>query len=143
MHGADAEDQAEAESHLWCPCGCNQGLGDCNHIGCPSAPPMRGEVTQYLDEGLDVDAVLDRFEDKYGPEILTAPSTEGWFDLSVWIMPFVGLTAGMAGLGIYARRIRRRGVAVDATAGGAEAAPAPSRYDKRIEAELEDFTPED
>lgn len=143
IHGADAEDQADAEEHLWCPCGCHQGLGECNHIGCPSAPPMRAEVTEYLDEGLDVDAVLARFEEKYGPTILTAPSTEGWFDLSAWAAPFAGLLAGIAGVSVYARRFRRRGSAGRAGGAGDIDPDAFDDYQKRIEDELADFTPED
>jgi cytochrome c-type biogenesis protein CcmH/NrfF len=142
MRGAQAEDQAEAEKHLWCPCSCNQGLGACNHIGCPSAPPMRGEVTAYLEEGLDVDAVLARFEDKYGPTILTAPSTEGWFDLSAWLMPFAVFFAGVAGVGIFARRFRRSWSSSHSEDSGLDR-ETMSSYEKRIEDELADFTPED
>ena len=142
MHGAEAEDQEEAEKHLWCPCGCNQGLNACNHIGCTSAPPMRGEVTEYLDEGLDVDAVLARFEEKYGSTILTAPSTEGWFDLSVWLMPFAGLLAGLGGVSIFARRFRKRWSANHAVDSEIDRA-ATDDYQQRIEDELADFTPED
>ncbi len=142
IHGAQNQDQDEAESYLWCPCGCNQGLGVCNHIGCPSAPLMRGEVTQYLDEGLDVDSVLARFEEKYGPTILTAPSTDGWFDLSVWLMPFAGLLAGIAGVSAVARRFRRRSSAGQTQDSSLEPV-AMDRTRQRIDEELADFTPED
>jgi cytochrome c-type biogenesis protein CcmH/NrfF len=142
MRGAQNDHQEDAEKHLWCPCGCNQGLNACNHIGCPSAPPMRGEVTEYLDEGLDVDAVLTRFEDKYGPTILTAPSTEGWFDLSAWLMPFAGLLAGLGGVSVFARRFRNRWSSAQGEKAELDTA-AMDTYQKRIEDELVDFTPED
>jgi cytochrome c-type biogenesis protein CcmH/NrfF len=102
---------------------------------------MRAEVTEYLDEGLDVEAVLARFEDKYGPTILTAPSTRGWFDLSAWLMPFAALLAGGAGYGVYARRFRHRSAEVSESA--AQARTENDRHRNRIEAELADFTPED
>lgn len=142
MHGAQSVDQDEAESYLWCPCGCNQGLGVCNHIGCPSAPPMRGEVTRYLDEGLDVDSVLTRFEEKYGPTILTAPSTDGWFDLSAWLMPFAGLLAGIAGVSACARRFRNRWSSSQKANSSLDPG-AMEGYQRRIDDELADFTPED
>jgi cytochrome c-type biogenesis protein CcmH/NrfF len=140
--GAQDTHQAEAEKHLWCPCSCNQGLNACNHIGCPSAPPMRGEVTEYLDEGLDVDAVLARFEEKYGPTILTAPSTEGWFDLSAWLMPFAGLMVGLAGVSAFARRFRNRWNSNQAQVADMDSASLDS-HQKRLEDDLADFTPED
>ena len=103
---------------------------------------MRGEVTQYLDEGLDVDSVLARFEEKYGPTILTAPSTDGWFDLSVWLMPFAGLLAGIAGVSAVARRFRRRSSAGQTQDSSLEPV-AMDRTRQRIDEELADFTPED
>ena len=140
--GAQVSDQDAAEQRLWCPCGCNQSLGECNHIGCPSAGPMRAEVTTYLDEGLDVDAVLARFREKYGPEILTVPSTGTWFDLAAWILPFAGLVAGIGGAGLYVRRFRRRWRSNRPEDPAADA-PAATEFGTRIEDELADFTPED
>lgn len=136
------EDQVQ--QRLWCPCGCNQVLGTCNHIGCASAPPMRAEVGELLDQGLDPEEVLARFEDKYGPTILTAPSTDGWFDLSAWLMPFAGLAAGAAVLGVFVRRFRRRGQDTETLPDehvGDD--PEIARHKNRMEDDLADFVPED
>jgi cytochrome c-type biogenesis protein CcmH len=103
---------------------------------------MRAEVAALLDQELDPDVVLARFEDKYGPTILAAPSTEGWFDLSAWLMPFVGLIAGTAGLALLVRRFRRRGIAAEAVE-EPTGANEVSRYNARMEDDLADFTPED
>jgi len=131
------------QQHLWCPCGCNQVLGSCNHIGCPSAPPMRAEVHQLLDQDLDPDEVLARFEDKYGPTIRTAPTTDGWFDLSAWLAPFAGLLLGGAILAVVVRRFRRQGPSA-APAGSAESADSMvARHNRRMEEDLADFVPED
>lgn len=132
--------EEHVQQHLWCPCGCNQVLGSCNHIGCASAPPMRAEVRELLDQDLDPEAVLARFEDKYGPTIRTAPSTDGWFDLSAWLAPFAGLVVGGAVLGVVVRRFRRQGQLAPS-----EEAPDPevARYNRRMEEDLADFVPED
>ncbi len=132
--------EEHVQQHLWCPCGCNQVLGSCNHIGCPSAPPMRAEVRELLDQDLDPDEVLARFSDKYGPTILTAPSTDGWFDLSAWLAPFAGLVAGGTILGMAVRRFRRRGQSAPAVE---SADPEVARHNRRMEEDLADFVPED
>jgi cytochrome c-type biogenesis protein CcmH len=133
-------DEEHVQQHLWCPCGCNQVLGSCNHIGCASAPPMRAEVRGLLDQDLDPEQVLARFKDKYGPTIRTAPSTEGWFDLSAWLAPFAGLVIGGAVFAVAVRRFRRRGPSVPSEE---PANPEAARHNRRMEEDLENFVPED
>ena len=37
----DSTARFNKDSHeLMCGCGCNQLLGECNHVGCPSSPVM-------------------------------------------------------------------------------------------------------
>jgi len=135
------DEPTEAEvlyGKLMCNCGCNQILGECNHIGCPNSVPMRAEVDRYLAGGLSPEETLAMFVDKYGTGILSAPSGEGWFNLSAWVMPFAGLLAGAAGVAYYVRRMLRRG------AGAAPQATVPAAgIEERLEHELSDFTPED
>jgi cytochrome c-type biogenesis protein CcmH/NrfF len=102
---------------------------------------MRAEVARLLDQGLDPEEVLARFEDKYGPTILTAPSTDGWFDLSAWLMPFAVLLAGALAVGVFVRKFRGRGRAAES--GGEAEDPEVARYNARMEDDLSDFTPED
>lgn len=136
--------QEYVQQHLWCPCGCNQVLGTCNHIGCASAPPMRAEARELLDQGLDAEEVLSRFEDKYGPTILTAPSTDDWFDLSAWIAPFAGLLIGAGALGVFVRKFRRRGQEAESQSDATSGEDAGvARYSRRMEDDLADFVPED
>lgn len=125
---------------LMCTCGgCNQTLGECNHIGCPNAVPMRAEVDQFLEEGEDQKTILDLFAQKYGLSVLAAPPTAGWFNIASWVIPFVALALGLGLVAYYARRFRsrwHRPVAVVSDTGSSE-------FQKRLEDELADFVPED
>jgi cytochrome c-type biogenesis protein CcmH len=138
MLGAADSDRAKAVgSKLMCICGCQQVLTECNHIHCPSSVPMRAEVTEKLTAGMADDQVLKAFVEKYGTAVLAAPAFSGLFNKTAWVTPFVALLAGFAGLIFYLRRVKSTSVP-----------PAPptietSRYDQKIEDELNKFTPED
>jgi cytochrome c-type biogenesis protein CcmH/NrfF len=127
---------------LRCMCGgCAQLLEDCNMVGCMSARPMREELRQAIDSGLDDKAILAGFADKFGPLVLTEPVTDTWLGLSAWIMPFAVFVVSAIAILFFLRKMRsRQPVSEVATAGPAETA---SKYDKEIEDELRKFTPED
>ncbi len=59
-----------------------------------TAHQMRGIIRERLDAGDRPEQVKAYFVDKYGPWILLSPPRKG-FDLLVWIVPFVGLGAGI------------------------------------------------
>lgn len=122
---------------LICMCGCNQLLSGCEMINCPTARPMRQELIKFIEEGEDDKTILASFSAKYGPKVLSAPSTEGWFNISAWVMPFAVLAAGGIAILIALKRVRR--------AAPAEGPPPvdASRYDGEIEEELRKLSPED
>ena len=123
---------------LICMCNCHQLLSGCEMINCPSAPPMRKELKKYIDEGDDDKTILASFSAKYGPKVLSAPSTEGWFYLSAWVMPFVVFGAGALAVVFALKKLRTNATVVE------PAQPAsPSQYDREVEEELKKFTPED
>jgi len=134
-----SDDRAETLGNgLICMCSCHQLLSGCEMINCPSAPPMRKELRQYISEGKTDKAILATFSEKYGPKVLSAPATDDWFNLSAWVMPFVALAAGALAIVFAMKKLRA------ATAGGEPPAAAnPSQYDREIEEELKKFTPED
>ncbi len=80
---------------LICPCGCNQILLECNHVGCTRSDGMRDELSQALTRGDSDDLILQAFVQKYGATILAAPPAVG-FNRVAWIMPFAVLLAGFA-----------------------------------------------
>jgi cytochrome c-type biogenesis protein CcmH/NrfF len=98
---------------------------------------MRGEVNEKLASGMTDDQLLKSFVEKYGTAVLAAPAFSGLFNKTAWLTPFAALVIGLAGLIFYLRRIKRT------TAPPAPAAIEPSRYDQKIEDELNRFTPED
>jgi cytochrome c-type biogenesis protein CcmH len=134
---ADTDRAKAVGSKLMCICGCQQVLTECNHIHCPSSVPMRGEVNEKLASGMTDDQLLKSFVEKYGTAVLAAPAFSGLFNKTAWLTPFAALVIGLAGLIFYLRRIKRT------TAPPAPAAIEPSRYDQKIEDELNRFTPED
>jgi cytochrome c-type biogenesis protein CcmH len=123
---------------LMCTCGCNQLLGECNHVGCPNSVPMRAEADRYLADGHTADETVTMFVNKYGPSVRSAPPTEGWFNLSSWLAPFAALAAGAIGVAWYLS-----GMLARKTPPAAPSAATPSETSRRLEDELKDFTPED
>jgi cytochrome c-type biogenesis protein CcmH len=102
---------------LICQCGCNQTVNECNHLECPSRAEMRAMAAKEIAAGKDETTILQDFVLKYGVKVLASPPTRG-FDVTVWILPGIGLLAGL-GLTFF---IVRRWHRPDA---GAREAPAP------------------
>ena len=102
---------------------------------------MRKEVDEKLAAGLTDDQLLKSFVEKYGTIVLAAPAFSGLFNRTAWLTPFAVLVIGLAGLVFYLRRMK-------STIDSSTAPPAPattetSRFDQKIEDELNKFTPED
>jgi len=138
---ADTDRAKAVGSKLMCICGCQQVLTECNHIHCPSSVPMRGEVNEKLAAGMTDDQLLKSFVEKYGTAVLAAPAFSGLFNKTAWLTPFAALAIGLAGLVVYLRRIKS--TTESSAAPPASATSEPSRYDQKIEDELNRFTPED
>ena len=138
---ADTDRAKAVGSKLMCICGCQQVLTECNHIHCPSSVPMRAEVTEKLAAGMTDDQLLKSFVEKYGTAVLAAPAFSGIFNRTAWLTPFAALVIGLAGLVFYLRRIKS--TTDSSAAPPAPATTVPSKYDQKIEDELNRFTPED
>src|SRR5436190_19439718 len=110
---------------MMCPCGCNQMLLECNHVGCPDSDGMRAKLAASVQRGDPDDTILRSFVEDYGNTVLAAPTTTG-FNLVAWIMPFAVLLAG-GGLAVFMVRrwqIRRQlEPAVSATCSPSAGAP--------------------
>ena len=88
---------------LMCTCGCNQLLGECNHVGCPDSPGELNELRAAIADGKTDQQTLDWFAAKYGATMLAAPTMHG-FNLVAWIAPFAVLAAGFLGTFLLVRR---------------------------------------
>jgi cytochrome c-type biogenesis protein CcmH len=89
-----------------------------------TAHQMKAIIRQRLAAGETPEQVKAYFVDKYGLWILLAPPRQG-FNLLVWVVPFVGLAAGLVLVLVLVRRWSRR--AASAPAG---AAPDPAMRER-------------
>ena len=87
---------------LMCGCGCNQLLGECNHVGCPASPGMLAELSTAIARGDSDDAILHQFQAEYGPVIIASPRFTRFNHLA-WIMPPLVLFLGIAAVLLIVR----------------------------------------
>ena len=124
----------ELGHQLMCICSCGQILLECNHVGCPDSDMMRNELMAAVGRGDSDSLVQQAFVQKYGPTVLAAPTTTG-FDRTAWIMPFVALIAGCAGLVYLVRSWKNR--PAPALADGIRPGHGPELDEFREQAEKE------
>jgi cytochrome c-type biogenesis protein CcmH/NrfF len=102
---------------LICQCGgCNFPVGTCNHEQCSSRDEMKAMAQKEIAAGKDEAAIFQDFVLRYGVKVLATPPARG-FNLSVWILPAVGLVLGLAVVIALARRWRRPGPDADGPVG--------------------------
>jgi cytochrome c-type biogenesis protein CcmH len=116
---------------LMCTCGCNELLGECNHVGCPDAPGLLTDLHAQMDAGLGDRPILNYFAAKYGPTVLAAPM-RGGFDDVAWITPFAVLALATFGVALLIRRWRKP-VAAPTAATNAPFDPIRDRIRKETE----------
>jgi cytochrome c-type biogenesis protein CcmH/NrfF len=110
----DASARFDKDSHeLMCGCGCNQLLGECNHVGCPASPGMLAELSAAIARGDSDDAILHKFQDEYGPVIIASPRFTRFNHLA-WIMPPPMLFLGIACVLLVVRNWKLRTVPMPA-----------------------------
>ena len=83
----------EVSNELVCLCGCGLVLTNCNHIDCGMAIPMRAEIKDRIAEGETKEEIIASFVSSYGEAVLAVPPKRG-FNLTVWLLPFIGIAAG-------------------------------------------------
>ena len=106
----NAYDEAQAQAidrMLMCPV-CPAQTIDQTEV--PLAKQMRAQVRELLASGATRDEVLAWFAapERYGPSVLAEPPRSG-FNLIAWIVPGVVVAAGLAGVLLTLRAMRRRG----------------------------------
>ena len=96
---------------------------------------MLADLGNQIDQGKSDNAIMAYFVEKYGTTVLAAPPASG-FNLAAWIMPFAALGIGALMVLFFVWRFRSRwaGVPVDENL---------TKYQQKVEEELEKFTPED
>ena len=91
---------------------------------------MRAVIREMLAEGRTREEILDYFVDRYGADILAAPPKSG-ANLLAWILPIVGVVAGLVGVFLVIRSMagRQRPAPVTATAGATPASQPVAQSD--------------
>ena len=92
---------------LICQCGgCNFPVSTCNHEQCSSRDEMKAMAAKEIASGKDETTILQDFVLRYGVKVLSTPPASG-FNLSVWVLPGVGLVVGLGVVISLARRWRK------------------------------------
>ena len=110
----DSSARFDKDSHeMMCVCGCNQLLGECNHVGCPDSEGMRVQLAASIAKGDSDNDIFHQFQEQYGPVVLAAPRFTRFNHLA-WIMPPVMLFLGIAGVLLIVRNWKLRTVPMPA-----------------------------
>jgi cytochrome c-type biogenesis protein CcmH len=129
--GQVTDDQVNAVAKkLNCPVCENVPLDVCETQACAQ---WRDLIRQKLAAGEKPEQIVAYFRAMYGDRVLQSPPREGFTGL-VWVLPFVGLIAGLVILVVVLRKM-----AVQPAAAKVQAAPSPAEadeYRERLEREL-------
>jgi len=110
----DVSGRYDKLSHqIMCPCGCNELLGECNHVGCPDSDAMRGKLMSAVSHGDADRAILIDFQNEYGPTALAAPRFTA-FNHVAWILPPLVVVLGLLLVLVTVRRWRLHPASVPA-----------------------------
>ena len=88
---------------VMCLCGCVATVNHCPHLNCATQAEMRAAIGKEIAAGKDETAILQDLAIQYGVQVLAAPPKKG-FNLTVWILPGIGLLAGLAVAIVLVRR---------------------------------------
>ena len=83
---------------LICQCGCGAVLTNCPHQECGWGVPAKLFIAEQLANGKAPEELVQYYVSQYGEEVLAAPTKRG-FNVTAWVMPFIGLVIG--GVAIY------------------------------------------
>ncbi len=86
---------------LYCPVCDNVPLDVCGTAACAD---WRAEIRTMLEQGRGEDEIKTYFVDRYGRRVLATPQARG-LDLLVWVLPVVGVVAGLVVLVVALRRM--------------------------------------
>jgi cytochrome c-type biogenesis protein CcmH len=128
LYGSTTVD--DVETNLMCTCGCSMALYTCQ---CGTAGDMRSEIKSMINKGMDKDAILASFVDRYGERILSAPTKDG-FNLMAWVTPFLAI--GVIG-GLLYKTVKRWSNTKEKTPNVSN--EVKSEYSQKLMNELENF----
>jgi len=131
--GPVTDDQVNAVAkRLNCPVCENVPLDVCETQACVQ---WRDLIRQKLTAGEKPEQIINYFQATYGDRVLQEPPRQGFTGL-VWILPFVGLVAGVAILVVVLRRMTAQPAPVQLETAPPEWA---DEYRERLERELKEL----
>ncbi len=105
---------------VMCLCGCVATVNHCPHLNCATQAEMRAAIAKEIAAGKDETTILQDLAIQYGVQVLAAPPKKG-FNLAVWILPGLGLLAGLAIAIVLVRRWRSPSAPASAAAAPVDA----------------------
>jgi cytochrome c-type biogenesis protein CcmH len=131
--GTVTDDQVNTVAkRLNCPVCENVPLDVCETQACVQ---WRDLIRQKLAAGEKPEQIINYFQATYGDRVLQEPPRQGFTGL-VWILPFVGLVAGVAILAVVLRRMTAQPAPVQLETMPSESA---DEYRERLERELKEL----
>jgi cytochrome c-type biogenesis protein CcmH/NrfF len=130
-----------AEHRLACPCPCTLDVFTCRttDFTCSYSPERHKEVVALVEQGMNVQQILDTMVARYGEEALMAPIPKG-FNIVGYVLPAsVVLGLGAVIVAVLALRQRAGLVAAAVPAQVAGAAGASAEEIARVERELHEL----
>ena len=100
VHGEPVHEEDITEI-LRCQCGCTMIVKDCS---CQEAADIRQAVNEQIVAGKSEKQIFSYLEKTYGEGIFAVPPKKG-FDLSLWILPGIGVAIG----GVVLYKVTRNG----------------------------------
>ena len=91
---------------VMCLCGCVATVNHCPHRDCATLAEIRPIIEKEIAAGKDETTILQDLAIRYGVQVLAAPPAKG-FSLTAWILPGVGLLAGLSFVVVIVRRWRK------------------------------------
>lgn len=89
-----AEDLRAVTDNIICQCGCGLSVYACElSMPCDVSKEMKYQAATYLAQGMTPEQTLDQFAKDFGERVLAAPTKSG-FNLTAWVLPFVGFGVG-------------------------------------------------
>ena len=76
-------------------------------LNCAEKAEMRAFIAKEIADGKGETAILQDLSLRYGVQVLSAPPARG-FNLTVWILPGIGLLLGLGIVVVIARRWNRK-----------------------------------
>jgi cytochrome c-type biogenesis protein CcmH len=94
-------------NEVQCTCGCNAPLNQCPHLECAEKAQMQALIKKEIADGKDETTVLQDMSLRYGLAVLSTPPARG-FNLSIWILPGLGLLVGLGIVVVIVRRWKQK-----------------------------------